>query len=85
MNITKPNILEKYLPVLSKADIINKTERLVSKEGLGYAEAIIHICEKYAIEPEDIAKSISGSLKDKLKAEAQRNNYLPKPNNIFFE
>jgi hypothetical protein len=50
---------------------------------MGYAEAIIHVCDMKGIDPEDIAKLVGGSLKEKLKAEAQRNNLLPKPNSLF--
>lgn len=81
---TQNQSAEDLLTILSKADLIQETERLVSYEGMGYSEAIISICDKRGIEPEDIAKLISGTpLKDKLQAEAQRNNLLPKPNSLF--
>lgn len=74
---------ESIIPILTKADLISQVESLVRTEGMGYAESIVHICDSKGIDPEDVAKLISGSLKEKLKAEAQRNNLLPKPNSLF--
>jgi uncharacterized protein YdhG (YjbR/CyaY superfamily) len=74
---------ESIIPILTKTDLISQAEALVRTEGMGYAESIVHICDSRGIDPEDIAKLISGSLKEKLKAEAQRNNLLPKPNSLF--
>jgi hypothetical protein len=80
--MTNQNI-EDIIPILTKADLISQAEALVRTDSMGYAEAIIHICDSKGIDPEDIAKLIGGSLKEKLKAEAQRNNLLPKPNSLF--
>jgi hypothetical protein len=52
---------------------------------LSYLEAILQICADLDLEPEDIAKMVTGPLKDKLEAEAQRNNILPKPNSLYDE
>lgn len=83
----KVNIMtaaENLIPILSKTELIQQTELLVRNEGMGYSEAIVSICNSRGIEPEDIAKMVSGTpLKDKLRAEAQRNNLLPKPNSLF--
>ena len=75
--------IDNIINVLTKADLISQTESLVRTEGMGYAEAIVHICDSKGIDPEDVTKLIGGSLKEKLKAEAQRNNLLPKPNSLF--
>lgn len=74
---------ESIIPVITKANLIAKAESLVKNENMDYSEAIIHICEEYRVDPEDIAKLIVGSLKEKLRAEAQRKNLLPKPNSLF--
>lgn len=75
---------EHLVPVLSKNDLIRQTEYLVLTENLSYSEAIISICNERGIEPEDIAKMVANTpLKDKLRAEAQRNNLLPKTNSLF--
>jgi hypothetical protein len=51
-------------------------------------EAILHVCDKNDIEPEDVKKFISPIIKDKLEAEAMQLNFLPKGNTLdsaFFE
>ena len=51
-------------------------------------EAILHVCEKNDIEPEDVKKFISPIIRDKIEAEAMRLNFLPKTNSLdsaFFE
>ena len=83
MNETTTSEIEKIIPILTKADLIARTEQLVHSEGLGYAEAIVHISNELTIDIEDIAKLVTGPLKSKLESEAQRNNYLPKSGNLF--
>lgn len=70
-------------PVITKQELAIHAERLVRSDGLSYIEAIIHICNELDIDPEDIAKMVTGPLRDKLEAEAQRANILPKPNSLF--
>ena len=45
-------------------------------------EAILHVCEKNDIEPEDVKKFISPVIKGKVEAEAMELNYLPKMNTL---
>jgi hypothetical protein len=75
--------LEAIVKTLNKEDLIVETERLVRVEGMQYVEAIVHLCETRGIDPEDISHLIIGSLKEKLRAEAQRNHILPKPPSLF--
>lgn len=64
-------------PVITKDELLRKTEFLVKNDGLSYVEAIIHICHDLDIDPEDIAKIIPPPLKEKLLVEAQRNHNVP--------
>ena len=57
-------------------------ERTARDKNLSYIEAIIDICEENNLEPEDIAKYISGIIKDKLEAEARSLNFLPRLNTL---
>ena len=47
-----------------------------------YMDAILHVCTKHEIEPEDVKKFVSPVIKDKLEAEAMALNFLPKTNAI---
>ena len=51
---------------------------LVRTKRLTHMEAIIYYCEQNLIEPDTISKWIDRSLKEKLQADAEALNYLPK-------
>lgn len=70
---------------ITKEELIIKTERIVRIDNITYMDAIIHICEEYEIDPEDMAKLVKGPLKSKLEVEARRLNHLPKLNTISLE
>tara|TARA_Y100000310_G_scaffold277842_1_gene295897 strand:+ start:508 stop:744 length:237 start_codon:yes stop_codon:yes gene_type:complete len=73
---------------LSKSKFSKMIEEAVVKKKLSYMDAILDICEKNNIEPEDVRKFVSPIIKDKLEAEAMSLNLLPKTNSLddsFFE
>ena len=45
-------------------------------------DAILYLCEKNSLEPEDMKKFVSPIIKDKLEAEAMQLNFLPKQNTL---
>ena len=51
---------------------------LVRTKRLTHMEAILYYCEQNLIEPDTITKWIDRSLKEKLQADAEALNYLPK-------
>jgi hypothetical protein len=51
---------------------------------MGYLEAIVDYCDSVGIEPDEVSKLVVGSLKEKLEAEAQNNNLLPKSSASLF-
>lgn len=63
-------------PILTKQSLATKVEFLVQFDRMRYSEAIVHICEKFSIDPVDIAKLVSGSLYDKLEVEARKLNLI---------
>ena len=63
---------------LTKSKFAKLVESTVSELKIPYMEAILHLCEKNDIEPEDVKKFISPIIKDKVEAEAMNLNYLPK-------
>jgi hypothetical protein len=64
-------------PLFTVASFTRTVERLVRRDELRYAEAIMHICETHEIEPEDIARLVKGPLKAKIELEAMRRNIIP--------
>ena len=51
-------------------------EETVLNLSLSYLDAIMYLCEKHTIEPEDVKKYISPSIKDKLEVDAMKLNYI---------
>ena len=73
---------------LTKSKFSKMIEEAVVQKKLSYMDAILDICEKNDIEPEDVRKFVSPIIKDKLEAEAMSLNLLPKTNSLdhsFFE
>jgi hypothetical protein len=53
-------------------------EQMVRDRNLSYMDAVLEYCRENFIEPQDIAKLVNKSLKDKLEVNFQDENYLPK-------
>ena len=73
---------------LTKAKFTKLIEKTVSDLKIPYMDAILHVCTKNDIEPEDVKRFISPIIKSKLEAEAMQLNFLPKQNSLdsaFFE
>lgn len=73
---------------LNKNRFTKLIEKTVSELRVSYMDAILHVCDKNEIDPEDVSKFISPIIKSKLEAEAMNLNFLPKQNSLdsaFFE
>lgn len=51
-------------------------ERIVIREGLNYIDAILHFCDKNNVEIESIPKLMTKPLKERLKCDATRLNFM---------
>ena len=51
-------------------------EKIVAEEGFNYIDAICYYCESNNIEVESVSKLISKPLKERLKWDATRLNYM---------
>ena len=51
-------------------------EKIVAEEQLNYIDAIVHYCEINSLEVESVTKLISKPLKERLKWDATRLNYM---------
>lgn len=68
--------------IITKASFTQLIEDLVHNKKMGYIEAVLHICDERQIDPSDVGKVISPSIKSKIEAEAMSNNLLPKTNSL---
>ena len=53
-------------------------EQMVRDTKLSYMDAVLEYCKENYLEPEDVAKLINKSLKDKIELNFRDLNYLPK-------
>ena len=67
---------------LTKNKFTKLIESTVNELNIPYMEAILHVCQKNDIEPEDVRKFISPVIKSKVEAEAMQLNFLPKLNTL---
>lgn len=58
-------------------------ENIVKDSELNYIEAILQFCEDKSIEIDSVGKLISKPLKEKLKYDAQRLNFMKKTSRGF--
>ena len=68
------DIFEKNFMTAAKFSV--EIEKIVKDSDLNYIEAIVQFCEDKNIEMDGINKLISKPLKEKLKFDAQRLNYM---------
>lgn len=70
------DVFEENFMTASKFAI--EIERIVKDSDLNYIEAVVQYCEDMNIELDNVSKLISKPLKEKLKYEAQRLNFMKK-------
>ena len=69
-------VMEKKFLTPSKFSL--EIETIVAEEKINYIDAICQYCEMNDIEDDSITKLISKPLKERLKHEAQKYNYMKK-------
>jgi|TARA_A200000159_G_C7101011_1_gene246605 hypothetical protein len=67
---------------LTKSKFTKLVEKTVTDLKITYMDAILYLCDKNDLEPEDMKKFVSPIIKDKLEAEAMQLNFLPKQNTL---
>ncbi len=73
----KKNLLEDKF--MTSAKFSQEVEKIaVTNEDMTYIDSVLHLCDLNEIEVESVPKLISKPLKEKLKYEAQRLNYMKK-------
>lgn len=63
---------------MTTAKFSQEVEKLAYENSMNYIDAIVHYCETNEIELESVPKLISKPLKEKLKYDAQKLNYMKK-------
>lgn len=53
-------------------------EQLVKEKRITHMDAVLEYCKENYLEPDDVAKLINKSLKEKIAIDMQELNFLPK-------
>ena len=61
---------------INQSKLITEVLLHVKRDKLTYMEALMQVCEDHEIEPEDLAKLVSGNLRDRLRAESVQLNCI---------
>lgn len=72
------DILEEKFMTSAKFSMEIENLMKISDGSMNYIECIVHYCNEHNIEIETVSKLISKPLKEKLKYDAQRLNYMKK-------
>ena len=68
---------------MTTARFSQEVERIVlNNKDMNYIDAIIHYCEQNEIELETVPKLISKPLKEKLKFDAQKLNFIKRTSRV---
>ncbi len=67
---------------MTKAKFSKLVNSVVKEKRMPYIDAVLHLCERYSIDPQDAKKYVSTVVKSKIEAEARVLNYLPKQNEL---
>ncbi len=63
---------------MTTAKFSQEVEKMAHEQSMNYIDAIVHYCETNEIELESVPKLISKPLKEKLKYDAQKLNFIKK-------
>jgi len=80
MHMEKDNELEQVIEskFLTPSKFSLEIEKIVVEEKCNYIDAICHYCEINKIEVDSVTKLISKPLKERLKCDATRLNFMKK-------
>jgi hypothetical protein len=71
----KENLEDKFM---TSAKFSQDVEKIAHDNSMNYIDAIVHYCEMNEIEIEKVPKLISKPLKEKLRYDAQKLNFIRK-------
>ena len=70
------------LKILSPQDFTITIEHIKKSKYMTYMDAIQYYCEQNNVEPETIGKLVQGTLKQKVREEAENLHFMPKSTRI---
>lgn len=71
--------------IMTKKRFSEAVEKEVRSKNMPFMDAVIVICEANEIDPSEVNRLLSDSIKLKIEAEAMKLNLIPKGNELPFD
>lgn len=70
--------------LVTKKRFSEQVEELVLKKPMPFMDAVLEICEEKSIDPGDVKRLLTDSIRSKIEAEAMKLNLIPRGNELPF-
>jgi len=71
--------------IMTKKRFSEAVEKQVKSLSVPWMDAVIIVCENNEIDPSEVNRLLSDSIKGKIEAEAMKLNLIPKGNELPFD
>lgn len=71
--------------IITKKRFSEAVESVVIRHKMPFMDAVLEICESTGIDPLDVKRLLSDSIKNKIEREAMKLNMIPKTNELPFD
>lgn len=71
--------------IITKKRFSEAVEKLVISKNMPWMDAVIVVCDNNSIDPSEVNRLLSESIKGKIEAEAMKLNLIPKGNELPFD
>ena len=77
-----PQVKSDPVEFMTKTKFGKLVDEIVMKDKLSYMDAVLHLCEKFDIDPLDSKKFLSPVIRNKIEAEAISLNFIDGGNEL---
>ncbi|RPG31811.1 MAG: hypothetical protein CBB72_011635 [Muricauda sp. TMED12] len=71
--------------IITKKRFSEEVEKVIVDRPMPFMDAVLTVCENKQIDPGDVRRLLTDSIRGKIEAEAMNLNLLPKPNELPFD
>lgn len=71
--------------IITKKRFSEAVEKIVLGKNMSWMDGVIKVCEDNGIDPSEVNRLLSESIKQKIEAEAMRLNLIPRGNELPFD
>ena len=71
--------------IITKKRFSEEVEKVIVDRPMPFMDAVLTVCENKQIDPGDVRRLLTDSIRGEIEAEAMNLNLLPKPNELPFD